>query len=198
LRAVINPSWDFDQDTALTLLPARTSALGAGFADNSALTMALTAGCSCSEATKDTLLDSPYLPGAITVGAASGLTTWFTANTLAQGAVLGAGYTYLLFTTKGGLFKGDSKLVAEVSTPPWSLTGGRGGSPEEGFKDVTKATEIKPFKTSPKKPLSTTMPKAVVGSTLVGVGEHLVGLVYLLKPVRSPIIVVVVGVILKG
>ncbi|GAI48204.1 unnamed protein product, partial [marine sediment metagenome] len=110
-------------NTALTLLPACASALGAGFSDNSALTMALTAGCGCSEATKDTLLDSPYLAGAITVGASAGLTTWLTANTLAQGAVLGARYTYLLFTTKGGLFKGDSKLVAEVSTAPWSLTG---------------------------------------------------------------------------
>jgi len=198
LRAVINPSWDFDQNTALTLLPACASALGAGFSDNSALTVALTAGGGCSEATKDTLLDSPYLAGAITVGASAGLTTWFTANTLAQGAVLGARYTYLLFTTKGGLFKGDSKLVAEVSTAPWSLAGGRGCSPEEGFKDVTKATEIKPFKTSPEEPLSTAMPKAVIGSALVRVSEYLVGLVYLLKPVRSPILAVVVRVILKG
>jgi len=198
LRAILNPSWDFDQNTALALLPSRASALRAGFADNSALTMALTAGCSCSEATKDTLLDSLYLAGAITVGASAGLTTWLAANTLAQGAVLGAGYTYLLFTTKGGLFKGDSKLVAEVSTASWSLTGGRGCSTEEGFKDVTKATEIKSFKTSPEKPLSTAMPKAVIGSTFIRVSEYLVGLVYLLKPLRSPILAVVVGVILKG
>ena len=62
MRAVINSSWDFDHNTALTLLPAGASALGAGFSDNSALTVALTAGGGVSKTTEDGLLNPVHLP----------------------------------------------------------------------------------------------------------------------------------------
>jgi len=172
--------------------------LGTGFSDNSALTMTLTAGGGISETTEDGLLHPAYLPGTITIWAASGLAAWLTANTMAQGTILGARYTHLLFTTKDRLFKGNSETIVQVSTAPWSLAGGRSRPTEEGIKDVTKTTEIKSLKTPPEKSLSTTMSKAVIGSALVRVGEHLIGFVYLLKPVRSPIPMVMVGMILKG
>jgi len=92
LRAIINPGWNLDWDIALLLHLACASALGAGLGNDSTLTVALATGGSSTEATKDTLMDSAYLPGAITVGASAGLTAWFATNTLTQGAVLGAGY----------------------------------------------------------------------------------------------------------
>ena len=74
----------------LALLLTRAPALWAWFSDNSALALALGAGSGTGETTEYTLLDSVHLPAAITVGAAAGLATRFTANALAQGAVLGA------------------------------------------------------------------------------------------------------------
>jgi len=69
----------------------------------------------------------------------------------------------------------------KVITTLWSLTGSRVYPTKEGIKDVTKTAEIKPFKAPPEKPLSSTMPKAVIGSALVRVGEYLIGFVYLLE-----------------
>jgi len=83
LRVVINPSRDFYQNTTLTLFSAGTPALGAGFSNNFALTMALTAGGGMGETTEDGLLDVAYLPGAITIGASSGFSTRLTAYTVA-------------------------------------------------------------------------------------------------------------------
>ena len=90
MRVVINAGRDFDCDTALAFLLAGTPALWAGFSNNNTLAMALSAGGSMNEATEDALLDSLYLPGAITARASAGLTTGLGANTLAQGAVLSA------------------------------------------------------------------------------------------------------------
>ena len=84
LRAIINPGRDFDCNTTLVLLSAGTPALRAGVGDNSALTVALRAGGDIGEATKEALLDSAHLPGAITVGASCWLSSWLGAHTLAQ------------------------------------------------------------------------------------------------------------------
>ena len=160
--------------------------------------MALAAGGGVDEVTEDALLGSAHLPATITVRASAGLTTGLGASTLAQGAVLSARNIYLLFTTKGCLFKGDSWPMMQVGTALWSLMAGCSCPTKEGIKDFTKATEIKPLKTPSKKTLSTAMPKAVISSALVRIRKHLVGLVYLPKPVRRPILVIVVGVIFKG
>jgi len=90
LRAIINPGWNSDWDTTLTLLHAYAPALRTGFSNNTALAMALTAGSSINEATKYGLLNSAHLPTAITVGASARLTTWLATNTLAHGAILSA------------------------------------------------------------------------------------------------------------
>jgi hypothetical protein len=86
----------------------------------------------------------------------------------------------------------------QVSTPLGCLAGGSSCPAEEGVENITKAAEVKSFKASPEKPLSTTMPKAVIGSTLISVGEHFVSFIYLFKPLFGPIIAVAVGVIFKS
>jgi hypothetical protein len=177
---------------------ACASTLGAGLGNNSTLTVALATGVSSSEATKDALLDSVYLPGAITVGASAGLTTWFATNTLTQGAVLGARYIYLLFATKGCLLKVNSNPVVQVSTALWSLTSGSSCPAEEGVKDIAKAAEVEAFKASAERSFGTAVAKAVIGSALIGVGEHFVSLICLLKFLPGIIIMVMVRVILKG
>ena len=73
LGAIINSGRNFDVNTALKLLPAAAPALGTGFGDNATLTVALGAGGNIGEMTKDTLLDSSYLPAAIAVGASARL-----------------------------------------------------------------------------------------------------------------------------
>jgi hypothetical protein len=198
LRAIINPGWNLDQDIAPTLLLACASTLGAGLGNNSTLTVALATGVSSSEATKDALLDSVYLPGAITVGASAGLTTWFATNTLTQGAVLGARYIYLLFATKGCLVKGNGNRVTEVGTTLWSLTGSSGCPTKEGIENITKATEVKALKASSEKTLSTAVSKAVISSALFRVREHFISFIHLFELVCSPVIMVMVRMILEG
>ena len=72
------------------LFLARAPALGTGLGDNSALAAAPGAGADISKVTKDTLLNMPHLPGAITVRAPDGFGAWLAASTLTQGTVLGA------------------------------------------------------------------------------------------------------------
>jgi len=160
--------------------------------------MAPGASGNISEATKDTLLDSPHLSGAITIGASAGLTAWFGANTMAQGAVFGARYSYLLFAAKGGFLKGDSNSVMQVGTAPGCLTGGSSCPTEESVEDITKAAEVKPLKASPKEPFGSTMSKAVIGGALIRVRQHFVGFVYLLELLLGSSLVVVVGMMLEG
>ena len=76
--------------------------------------------------------------------------------------------------------------------------GGGSRIAKEGIKDITKATEVKPLEVPPEDTFGATMPKAVIGGALIGVREHLVSLVYFLKFLLSPIMVVVVGVMLEG
>jgi len=78
------------------------------------------------------------------------------------------------------------------------LAGSSSCPAEEGIKDITKATKVEPFEAPAEKALGTAMPKAVIGGSLIRVGEHFVCLVYLLKSVLGPIITVVVGVIFEG
>jgi hypothetical protein len=156
------------------------------------------AGGNISEATKDTLVDSLYLPGAITIGTSAGFTARLGANTMAQGTVFGAKYGYLFFATKGGFLKGDSNYGTQVSTTLGCLTGGSSCPTKEGIKDITEAAEVKPFKAPPKEPLGFTMSKTVIGGALIRVGQHLVGFVYLLEPPLGPLIMVVVRMALEG
>jgi hypothetical protein len=86
----------------------------------------------------------------------------------------------------------------EVNTAPWRLTGSRSHSAKEGIKDITKTTKIKALKFPSEKSFGTTMPKAVIGSALIRVREHLVSLIYLLKFFPGSVIMVMVGVILEG
>jgi len=86
----------------------------------------------------------------------------------------------------------------EVSAAPWCLAGSRGHSAKEGIKYIAEATKVKALKAPPEKSLGTTMPKAVIGSALIRVTEHLKGFVYLLKLLLSSILVVTVRVILQS
>jgi hypothetical protein len=172
--------------------------LGAGLGNNSTFTAALVAGSDVGEATEEALLDSAHLPSAITVGASGGLTAWLAANTLAQQAVLGAGYGYLLFTAQGCFLKGDGNSVAEVGAALWCLAGGSGCPAKEGVKDIAEAAKVKALKASPEKSFGTTVAKAVIGRPLIRVREHFIGFVYLFKSFPCLIIMIVVGVILKG
>jgi len=143
-------------------------------------------------------MDPVYLSGAITVGASAGLTAWFATNTLTQGAVLGAGYIYLLFATKGCVLKANSNPVLQVSTALWRLTSGSSFPAEEGVKYIAKAAEVEAFKASPERYSDTAVTKAVIDRALIGVGEHFVSLIYLLEFLPGIIITVMVRVILKG
>jgi hypothetical protein len=156
------------------------------------------AGSDVGEATEEALLDSAHLPGAITVGASGGLTAWFAADTLAQRAVLGAGYGYLLFTAQGCFLEGDGDAAAEVSTALWCLAGGSGCPAKEGVKDIAEAAKVKALKASPEESLGTTVAKAVISRPLIRVRERFIGFVYLFKSFPRLIIMIVVGVILKG
>jgi hypothetical protein len=80
----------------------------------------------------------------------------------------------------------------------WCLAGGSGCPTEEGVKDIAKAAKVKALKASPEKSLGTTMPKAVIGSSLIRVREHFVGFVDLFESFPRPILLIVVRVILKG
>jgi len=86
----------------------------------------------------------------------------------------------------------------EVSTLTGAVTGGSGCPAKEGVKDIAKATEAKPLKALSKGSLGTLMSKAVIGSTLIRIREHLICVIYLLEPLLSPVSVVVVGVIFEG
>ena len=181
----------------MLLLP-RAPALGAGVSNNPAFTAALSAGSNIREAAKDSLLNPPHLPGAITVRALGRFGAWPGASTLTQGAVLSAQNIYFLLATKGGFLKGNSNIIGEVSTALWPPTDGTGGSAEEGIEDIAKTAEIKALKTAPEGSLSTTVTKAVVGAALIRVREHFVGLIYLLELLLSATITVMVRVILEG
>jgi hypothetical protein len=198
LRAIINPSRDVNQNIALALLFTCASALGAGLGNNSTFTAALVASSGVGEAAEEALLDSAHLPSAITVGASGGLTARFAANTLAQQAVLGAGYGYLFFTTQGGFLKGDGNSAAEVGTTLWCLVGGSGSPAKEGVEDIAEAAKVKALKASPEKSFGTTVAKAVIGSPLIWGRERFIGFVYLFESFPRLIIMIVVGVIFKG
>jgi len=87
----------------------------------------------------------------------------------------------------------------KVSTALRCLAGRSSCPPaEESVKDVTKATEVKSLKALPEEPFAISMSEVVISSALIWVREHLVGFVYLLKLILSPIIAVMVGVILEG
>ena len=198
MKAIVDSGRDFDHDIALTFLHTDAAAPGAGLGDNPALAVAAWAGGNVGEAPKDVLLHPAYLSAAVTVGALAGWTIWRVTSTLAQRAVLSAGYIYLLFDTKGCLLEGDGNPVAEVGTGLWRLAGGRSCPAKEGIKDITKAAEIKSLKASPEEPFTATVSKAVIGSAFIRVGEHFVGFVYLLKPLLSSFLVVMVRMIAEG
>ncbi len=82
LNAIINSGWDGDQNTALVLFLACASALGTALSDDFALAVALGTGSDIGESTENALLDSVHLPGAITVGASTGLSARLTAGAL--------------------------------------------------------------------------------------------------------------------
>ena len=86
----------------------------------------------------------------------------------------------------------------QVSTPLGRLASSSSCPSKEGVKNITKAAEVKSFKAPSEKPLSATMPKAVIGSALIRIGEHFVSFIYLFKLLLSPIIAVVVRVVFES
>ncbi len=160
--------------------------------------MAPVAGSGVNEATKQSLVGTANLPGAIAIGAPAGLATWLTANTVAQGAIFSTRYIYLLFATKGGFLKGDSNAVAQVGATLWCLAGSSGCPTKESIEYIAKAAEVEAFKASPERYSDTAVTKAVIDRALIGVGEHFVSLIYLLEFLPGIIITVMVRVILKG
>jgi hypothetical protein len=193
--AVVHPGRDFNRNVALLLLSAGALAGGAGVGDNFAVTPALLAGGGVSETPEKALVDAAHLPRAIAAGAFLGLGTGLGANAVAQGAVLGAQDTYLFFTAQRRFLKGGGKAVVKVGATLWSLAGGGGDSAEEGIKYIPEAAKVKallPVSIDP------AVPEAVIGGTLVGVGEDFVGFVDLFEFFPGRIIMVVVRVILEG
>jgi hypothetical protein len=180
------------------LLFACASALGAGLSYNPALTAAPRTNSDISEATKDTLLNTAHLPGAITAGASSRLATRLAADALTQGAMLSAQNIYLLLATERCFLKGDTDIIVKVSTALWCLAGSRSYSAKEGIKDIAKTAEVKALKAPSEKPFGTTMPKTVIGGAFIRIREHFVSLIYLFKFFPGGIIVVMVRVIFKG
>ena len=86
----------------------------------------------------------------------------------------------------------------QVSASLWGLSGSRSCSSKEGVKDITKATEIESLEAAAKELFSGTVSEAVIGSTLIWIGEYFVGFAYLLKFFFCPVITVAVRMILEG
>jgi hypothetical protein len=155
------------------------------------------AGNDIGEAPEDTLLDLPDLASTLTVGTNGWLSARFAAQSTAFGAALGAGYNYLLLHPKGGFLQGNGYAMMKVNTLPWPLSSSGRPTAEEGIKYIAETAEVKAFKALVEEPFST-MSEAVIGSTLVRIGEHFVSFVDLLKPVFSPVIPVMIRMIFKG
>ena len=86
----------------------------------------------------------------------------------------------------------------EVSTSLRCLAGSGGCPAEESVKYITEAAKVKSFEALPEYPLATGVSESIIGIALFRVREYFVGLVYLFKLCFGPIILIMVGVILKG
>jgi hypothetical protein len=168
--------------------------------NNPALTMTLATNSGIDELTKEATLYPAYLTSALAAGTSAGLTTRLRASTTACGTYLIACYIYFPFAAQGCFFKRDGNFVAYVGTAPGCLASRRTCATKKGFKYVSKAakvTKVNSLKSPPEEALGTSMPIAVIDSTLAGIREHLVSLVYFLELVRSPVLTIAVGMILK-
>jgi hypothetical protein len=143
-------------------------------------------------------MDPLHLAGTVAVGAPYRLAARPATHTVAYRAVLGAGDIQFFLAAKNRFLKSDGDTIVEVWAPLGRLAGAGGGVTEEGVKDITKAAEIKPLKTTAKDSLSSVMAEAVIGGPFVRVREHLISLVYFFELTLGAVPVIVVRVVFKS
>jgi len=196
--AVINTGRDFDQNFTLMLFIAGAVALGAWLGDDSTLTSTPVAGGPGLEAAKNACLNPAHLSRTVTLGAAAWLAARLGTSALAIGTVFQSGYVYFILATEGSVFKGYVYIVVKVSTALRCLACGCGCPTEEGVKNITKPAKIKALKALSEKVTGAGVSKAVIGGTLVRVGEYLIGFTNFLELLRGTIFMVAVRVILES
>jgi len=192
LNAIIDASRHLNGDLARLALLSLTFAVRAGIGYDSALTTTLAAGSYIYELAEYAALSLAHLPRTIADRASFGLAPWLASGAMTNRAYLSSYYFHLLLTAENRLLKGNSQAIMQVVTSLRPSTSCCASTAEEGFKDVPKASKVKAFKTSATKPLGSGMSKSVVGSTLLRIAENLVGLINLLKPLLSPVILVAI------
>ena len=193
LNAIIDASRHLNGNLARLALFSLPFAVRAGVGYDSALTTTLAAGSHIYELAEYTALSLAHLPCTIAGRASFGLAPWLAFGAMTNRAYLSSYYFLLLLTAENLLFEGDSQAIMQVFTSLRPSTSCCASTAEEGFKDVPKASKAKAFKTSTTKPFDSGMSKSVVGSALIRIAENLIGLINLLKPLLSPLILVAIG-----
>ena len=72
----------------------------------------------------------------------------------------------------------------------WPLTGSRASTAEEGFKDITEATEIESLTAPTEEIIGATVTEAIIGGSLIYIRKHLIGFIDLFKPGLGTVIAI--------
>jgi len=99
-----------------------------------------------------------------------------------------------LLTPEDRLFEGEGEVIFQISSPGWNMIP-PSGSTEEGLEDLPQPSEVEALKVPP---LPAKAHRAVVGSSKLGIAQHLEGLTDLLKSFLGVLALIAVGVILEG
>ena len=198
LGAVLYAGWNLDRDAALLFFPAFPLALRARLGNDLSLALAPVAYGRVNKTAEEAALDAAHLAAAVAVRTTDRLTAWLGTGTTAGGAQFSAFYFNFLFTPESSFLKGDGYLVLQVGTPLWGAAVGMRHATEKSVKDIAETAEVEALKAAGENAVGINVAKVVVAGALIGVGEHLEGLIYFLELRLRAVITVAVRVVLKG
>jgi hypothetical protein len=185
LRAVVDAGRDGDLEGAVDPHDALAAALLAGVGDDRAVAVAAVADADVDELAEEVLVDPPQLAATAAAGAlgrrAAGLDAL--AGALGAGLVLLEGD--LALEPEDRLLELEGEVDPQVGAPLDPLTlAGAGGGPEERLEQVLDTDPAAPPEGAAADPaVDAEVAEAVVGRTLLAVGQDLVGLLDLLEAV---------------
>ena len=201
LHAALDAGGDGDGDLAGLAFLAPAAAMGAGGLDDRPPSLATGAGDHLGELAEDAALGPAHLAVALAGSAGVQGGARLVAGAGADTAVLQAGEFNLTLGAEDGFFEAEDDPVLQVAAPLRLTAAAAGPVSEEGIEDVSEPAEtVEAVEglVGPPVGAHAGFAVAVVLRPFLGIGEDLVGLVYLFELVLGAGALIAVGVELHG
>ncbi len=208
LVAISNPGRDIDRYFAAADNPAFATAFRTGFFHYFAFTLTAVTDSGLGNLAKGSALTDPNLAGSLTFRAGFSAGSRFGPTATAGRAVFLSGYGYLLFCSKGSLFKGYFQFIFKILAAAWSSSGAGASATaapaaaKKHLKNVIQTAKTAPGKFIKIKAeiflINTRVPVLIITLAFIRITQDIIGFRNFLEFICGIGVITAVGMIFFG